>query len=716
MSGMLAAAAELARWDAADPARAGGLRVVHQPENDYYRRSAYLVHAGRPVKGPVWLIVEYADRGYAWITASPGVPMQNQHGVVRLDTGRNRRAVFRYDQAVFPSAIRIEGAGQVRSVSLSDAAPSLDPVPEVKPALEFRTPSQRVISAADIHRPEDLPEALATLRNLLPLARALGFNAIEFYVRWGLAERARGVYDWSLYDALVAEIERQGLQFFPLLIGGSGYALPKWFHDSPENVGFECLEHRVRHDVQSIFCENQTPYVRRFLAEFGKHYGSRKALQGVRLGPSGDYGEAQYPARGPGYQFRAGHTHIGYWAADPFAQLSLRAFLRGRYPDVASLNNAWSGDYRTHEDVSTFLPVTSASPRKRIDFGEWYMGAMSDWCEKWAVWTRQAMPNTVIHQSSGGWGPVEIGTDYSFQARSMAKVKGGVRLTNESDNYADNFTITRMASSAARFYGAGLGYEPGGFGSARGVMARLYNAVTNGAEHLFYYHSNLYSNDQAIDRWLAHAHLLDRRAKPVIDVAVFYPDTAIKLDDDVLRYRWASAFLTKAQALRSEMDYDYLSEQMIEDGALDRFKALVWLWGTVTEKRILERMDRWVRAGGAVIYPAMPRGLPVTVEGDGSIAANWQRGETGKGRAVAFHGDTLPGQQYARFIRREVLKLDGLAPAYRSALAMRKPPSVYWSTLANGLLVLLNFDDEEAEVRLEGGKSVSIAPYSIAAM
>ena len=31
---------------------------------------------------------------------------------------------------------------------------------------------------------------------------------------------------------------------------------------------------------------------------------------------------------------------------------------------------------------------------------------MSDWCEKWAVWSRAALPNTQIHQSSGGWGPV----------------------------------------------------------------------------------------------------------------------------------------------------------------------------------------------------------------------------------------------------------------------------------------------------------------------
>jgi hypothetical protein len=272
-----------------------------------------------------------------------------------------------------------------------------------------------------------------------------------------------------------------------------------------------------------------------------------------------------------------------------------------------------------------------------------------------------------------------------------------------------------MASSAARFYGIGLGYEPGGFGSARGVVARLFNAVTNGAEHLFYYHPNLYANDQGIDRWLQHAHLLDRRAQPVIDVAAFYPDTALRLDDDVLRYRWASMFHTRAQALRSEMDFDYASEQMIDDGALDRYKVLVFLWGTVTEKRILERIDQWVRQGGTVIYPTMPRGMPTTVEGDGSIAQRWQAGQTGKGRYLPFTGDTLPGYYFARFTRDTVTGVEGLSPAYRSALRMKKPERTYWSVLKNDLLLLLNFDNDEAEARLDGGKIVRIAPYTIAA-
>ena len=74
-------------------------------------------------------------------------------------------------------------------------------------------------AAGDSGNPDLVAEALAGLRNQLPLARALGFSGVETYVRWGWVERQRG-----------------------------------------------------------------------------------------RLGPSGDYGEAQHPAKGPGYGSHARQT------------------------------------------------------------------------------------------------------------------------------------------------------------------------------------------------------------------------------------------------------------------------------------------------------------------------------------------------------------------------------------------------------------------------
>jgi len=682
----------------------GGIevRVDRAPPDDFFRRTALEAVIDPLPPGPRWLVVEYKDAGYGLMSTEPGVHQSRQWGVARLNSGKLRRAWFAFDKV--PAKIRIFGAPVEAKVALSETEPPREVLPDLKPAAAFPNFPQRVTTAgADAQTSAGLPEALAAMRNLLPLVKALGFNGVESYVKWDFIETSPGVFDWSFYDAVCDELDRYGLQWFPLLIAGSAYALPQWYYDSPDSIGFSCLEHRASNPIQSIFCGTQDRYVERFLKEFGKHYGNRKTLLGVRLGPSGNYGEAQYPATGD-WGYRAGpiHTHQGYWAADRCASPHFRKWLQGRYDGIASLNKAWQTDFASLDRIETFHPIHAVSRRQRIDFSDWYMDSMSRWCEQWAVWAREALPGAIIHQSSGGWGSIQIGTDYSYQARSMAKVKGGIRLTNEDDHFADNFAITRMASSAARFYGAPLGYEPGGFGSGRGVVARIFNTLTNGGEHLFYYHGNLFSNDQGIGQWLAFGPLLNERARPRIDVAVFYPDTAIKLDDEPLRYRWGSVFLVTARALRSELDYDYVSEQMIEDGALGRYKMLVFLWGHVTEKRILDRIAQWVEAGGTLVYPQRPRPLLETVEG-----------ERYKGRIVLFPGDPQPPDAYAGFIRAEALKIPSLDPSIRRALAMTKPPGVYWSVLESGKLALLNFDGRPATVTMTDGAPMSLKPYSI---
>lgn len=723
--------APLARWVASNPQQSGGIRLdagnwapetiagriyAHiPPTNDYYRRAAYRIRIDRKVEGPAWLVLEYYDRGLALICVQPAPPQRMQSGVARLDSGKIRHAVFQYTQAELAGGIVVEGLDLLGSITLESEAPPVEPLPEVQPRVQFHVPGERVTTSTFASDSlEDLSEAAAAHRNALPLMKALGFNGVETYVRWGWVEHKEGQWDWSYYDAILAEVERAGMQWFPMLLAGSGYALPAWLHDDPNrNIGFVCLEHGITHDTQTIFFPGQAVYAQEFIARFGQRYGGRKSLLGIRLGPSGDYGEAQYPARGPGYKFRRSHTHQGYWAGDRWAQADFRQAMERSYGNIGALNKAWESSFHSFDEVKPFLPPTARTFRQRLDFDNWYMGAMSEWCEKWGVWARKALPDASIHQSSGGWGFVEAGTDYSYQARSMARLGGGIRLTNESDNFPDNFTITRMASSAARFYGAKLGYEPGGFGSARGVMARLYNALTTGAVHLFYYGSNFTHNDQAITMWRRYGSLLDQRAKPVIDVAAFYPDTGLKLDDDVLRFRFASAYFQKGRALRSRLDYDYASEQMILDGALERYKVLVFLWGTVVERNVLEKIDAWVRAGGTVIYCIQPRGGLTSVEGDASVFQRWQQGDTGKGKMIVYGGDSVPGGPYARFVAEQLQKMPSLRAPVAAALRINKPAHVYWSVLENGKLALLNFSDDRAVVTLAGGRVIRMEPYAI---
>lgn len=745
-----ARAAVIARWEAGKTGQSGGVVLANSPDNkwtllqrgksevamlepthDYYRRAEFIATVDKQTPYPFWLVLEYLDEGYGLISVGPAgrrglryIPWSRQWGVARLNTGRIRRATFRIDGPQSRSAgsaieapleFHVNGVEYLRAIYLDDSQPEIEPVPEVKPAIQFDDDFQRDINVGADSPLGQEAEGLAAIRNMAPLVRALGFNGVEGYVQWNYVEEKQGVYDWSHYDGVVNELQKYGLKWFPLLIVGSAYSLPDWFYNSKENVPFECLEHHLTFDVQSIFAHYQDPHVEQFLSEFGKHYGDSKALLGLRLGPSGNYGEAQYPATGNlGYRRGAVHTHIGYWAADPYASPAFQKWLQAKYGSIDKLNQAWEDHFTSFDQIQTFLPTSTPVPRKQLDFANWYMGAMSDWCGQWAEWARADMPKASIYQSSGGWGPTQIGTDYTAQAKTMAQLHGGIRLTNESDNYPLNFAITRMASSAARFYGAKLGYEPGGFASMRGVVARIYNTLTNGGEHLFYYSSNLFGNDQGAEAWRKFAPLLNQRAKPVIEVAAFYPDTSIALNDEELRYLFASAYLTRVEAMRSITDFDYASEQMILDGALDRYKVLLCMWGAYTEKPVLERIDAWVKAGGTIIWIARPRGLPQTPEGDSSIAQAWQRGEVGKGKAYFYQGDPEPPDEYVEFVQRQLLEMKQLRPEVHRALEIAKPRDVYWSVLENGKLALLNFSDHPAQARLAGGRVIDLTPYSIA--
>jgi hypothetical protein len=631
--------------------------------------------------------------------------------VARLNTGKLRRAVFRLPDAVSARPLRIYGIEFLRALRLTDVQPEIEPVPDAPPAVVLHKPIQLVTSAgADTQTPEELPRALASLRNQLPLVRALGFEGVESYVKWNFVERSKGVFDWSYYDAVVAEVEKHGLKWFPLLVAGPSYTLPDWYFSSPENEGYVCLEHRIGNSIQTIFSGHMDQYVRRFLAEFGKHYASRPVLLGVRLGVSGTYGETQYPASGNwGFHGTFIHSHLGYWAADRFAEVDFRKWLQSRYGAISKLNEAWSGHLQSFDEVETFLPVTETPPRKALDFNNWYLGSMNAFSDRWAHWARDAMPSTPVYQSCGGSGQIVVGTDFSFHAKSMAGIKGGLRITNEGDLYQENFSITRLASSATRFYGADFGLEPAGFGTVRGVTARLYNALTTGAQHLFYYGGNLFGNDQAIGAWLRSASLLDHRSKPAVEIALFYPDTQFKLQEPSHR-----ALLDRARQMRTVADFDYVSEQMAADGALDRYRVLILVGSTITEKPILDRIGRWVDAGGVLICPVREGDYAIrTPEGDTSTARRWQE-QTGRGHVILYDAvEGEPAGRYLKFLLDELRKRTDLSPPVRRALWMEKPENVFWSVLGRGELALLNYSETAGTVRLADGRIVNLPPFSI---
>jgi hypothetical protein len=455
--------------------------------------------------------------------------------------------------------------------------------------------------------------------------------------------------------------------------------------------------------------------VTRVLQAFGQHYEPLGVLEGVRLGPSGNYGESQYPAGGSwGARGEQMHIHIGWWAADRFGRADFRRWLTAKYGTPAAWGRAWDAEFTSFDEVPMPLPAVMRSKRQRLDFTAWYTDSMSDWCAWWAQEARRALPRTRIYQSAGGWGFREAGTDYTAQTRGMQDVAGGVRLTNETDSYEQNNEVTRIGITAARHYGVGLGFEPASSHTARGVAGRAFHTASANGDHLFTYEGNVFYHPLSIARWLECLPVLDFRQPPVIDVAVYYPETENQLGDGAFRHLYAWGFYPVAREVRRVVDVDYLDDRLIQEGFLDRYRVLVFAWGNQIEAGVQRRVDDWLRRGGTVIYPSFPRGPQQTIEGDTSVFQRWSAGDTGAGAFHRHPGDMEPPSCYGAFVASVLPGVRSLDPRTRQALAVTHPLQVFLTVQQDGHLLALNYNDTPATVALEGRFDVRVPPYGIA--
>jgi hypothetical protein len=686
-----------------------------------------------PADGPFTVEVVFMDDGAGIIQArvvETEKPL-TQHGPTRqgsytqLNTGTLRSAWFGFEVlSPTPDAtLRIGNLNYLHAVRIWPALPEArwqavrDSVPqEVAPMVTLSRPMQLVTTAGiDVRGEWDTLEAsLEAVHELAPLAKVLGFTAIESYVTWKRLEVAEGEFDFGFYDAIVEKLQGYGLKWFPLIIVGSAYALPEWFIGSEDDIGFVCLEHGIENPIQSIWSPYHQRHVTRVLQAFGAHYDGKGVLEGVRLGPSGNYGESQYPAGGNwGYRGSPMHIHIGWWSADRYGQEDFRGFLRRRYRAIDALNAAWQTSYGAFDEVEMVLPSSMYVKERRLDFTEWYTDSMSIWCDWWVQEAARAMPNTKLYQSAGGWGFREAGTDYTAQTKSMIPVGGGIRLTNETDSFEQVFYATRLAATAARLYGADLGYEPASSHTARGVVGRIYNTATTNGDHFFTYHPNVMDHPMEVANWLEYLEVLDTRQDPIVEVAVYYPETMNQLDDALFRHLYAWGFNPRAREVRRVVEVDYLDERLIREGYLDRYKVLVFTWGGIIEPDVQRAIDAWLRDGGVVIYPSFPRQPLETVAGDTATFRQWDRGDTGAGSFHRFRGDMEPPSLFGAYVREVLESQPHLHPWINQAIRAARPDQVFLSVQKDGHLLVLNYHDSPSTLRLPDAGPVTLPPYSI---
>ena len=551
---------------------------------------------------------------------------------------------------------------------------------------------EMIMGGFDPASTEDVPKLLEALEREIPRWKALGVTSHESYVRWNLCEVEPGQFDWSVYDPFVELYRKHGIKWVPFIIVGPAYSLPDWSYKKPGSQGYVCLEHGETCDVESLWNPTMREHVARFLKAFCEHYRDTGAIESILLGITGNYGEAIYVATGNDWTAdRHGkyHTHAGFWAGDPYAVQSFRDWLRKKYTTDENLTRAWTpfrGGPKGRvqplkiNEIQPFLRTGAPNDRAWIDFVDWYTQSMTDWSDFWMRETRKHFPEGEIYLCTGGHAPPEHGADFGEQCRIAASVGGGVRITNEGSDYGLNFTHTRWVASAGKQYGAYFSFEPAGEVRPPAVAPRIYNATASGAKGLHWYHPNLFGSDEARRNFIHLGHEWKQR-KPIVEIAIYYPSTDIKLNGQhILEHgRW----------LRDRFDYDFISDRMILDGGLKRTKALVLLFGNTFEKDVWDAIAKWVRDDGGVLVYGEGVGRPRTVEGDAKLLERIKDKvliQPGGGDDVA----------YRDFITASLASCEKLSPGTRRMIQSDgKEDGAYVTLCDGGELLWLNVNGRE---------------------
>lgn len=588
-------------------------------------------------------------------------------------------------------------------------------------AIEYASPPppgagtllQRFISE-DSH----IRRQLEKLQVELPVYRALGVTAMETYVRWNLVEEQPGVYDFSVYDELLRLFEQNGLKWTPYIVLGPAYTLPEWFRQSDEYVPFRCLEHGRDNAVVSIWDPQVRKHVARFLRAFSEHYRKRDSVQQVMIGISGLYGENLYPhfAQNDWTTNTTGdyHAHWGWWCGDEYARRDFQRWLSAKYHRIERLNRAWRSEYVSFAQIAPQPPERFKSNRAKVDFQEWYLGAMTGYLEFWLRTARKYLPETKLCAVTGGFGlPIE-GADFSAAAKVAARYRAGLRITNEGDNFAENVALTRWLTSAGRFYGAWFGTEPAALQiEESSVAARVFNATTSGAQELFCYPTDLTRREDYLKLVESLPYL--RQRKPVIATAFWLPRTNLMVADEL-------DYIGEMRKLREAMDFDVVDGPMIRDGALGRYRVLVMGLGNIEEARVLKRIYAWLRKGGILIR--LQSGPLTTVEGATvyqdklealQVGVQLPFGEMRKiGRGYLI---TVPATQEESLGEAADWALTHLRDSSLPQL-LRRVPGVYCCRMEDGLL-LLNINPTPVEVSIGFAgrtQTVNIAGQSIVSL
>jgi hypothetical protein len=170
-----------------------------------------------------------------------------------------------------------------------------------------------------------------------------------------------------------------------------------------------------------------------------------------------------------------------------------------------------------------------------------------------------------------------------------------------------------------------LGTEEAGVNNAKGVVMRIFDAASTNANQVYF--KGLIGAGRCVCtqtdfpvglptegalNFIRYKYILQGN-KPIRNIALFYPTTAIRLDQNLLK-----AFYLDAISLRQRLDFEFIDEQMISDGALSSLTTLILFPLFIIPEEVLSYILAWATSGRMAFFQKQHKTLTV-VNSDNSI-------------------------------------------------------------------------------------------------
>jgi hypothetical protein len=467
---------------------------------------------------------------------------------------------------------------------------------------------------------------------------------------------------------------------------------PVWLRDQQKEkcTLMRCMEHGQEANYLSIFDPRTILWYDHFYRNLRDHFGRR--IDGVYACILGPYGEGNYPLPVSAW-VNMGHCHEGYWCGDAFALRAFQVAMKQRYSKIGKLNRAWGVNYRSFDQIrmpqeladGKFKPSPAAFPkaqdkRRWLDFITWYHQAIIDFTEQSIKVALKYFPAEKVRTKPGGnatgVNPVAWGT----YCPGYAKMAGPYHIVLQPADCQGAVFGDKWVGTAYQFYGVKESTEPAGGMDENTFVRRMFSDASSGAAQLFTYEFE--NHAASIQKYI---NLFTGKSGDT-EVAVYCPTTLYRLGGDL------QPTIAAGYPLRDLCEYDVLDELLITDGALsnERYRALLIFQGDIVEQAILDKIDRFQRAGGKVI-----------VIGEGAI----RNVEGRPWRGAARCSRVAPVAQDQQWLKQLAAQLTGCKGVDGQLDGL-------WTCRRSNQVFVFNSTDKPVETRIDG-QAARIDPHSI---